>query len=930
MSGTKPTEKEGSGARDADDASTWPYEAPPSPARPTVPQSGQTLLSRYTVLGPLGEGSMGVVLSVYDARLDRRVALKMLRPWSGGSPQEQSRFLHEAQAMARLNHPHVVAIYDAGTLEDGSLFIAMEHVEGQTLRSWQQQRPWREVLDKYLAAGRGLMAAHAAGLVHGDFKPDNVLVGQDGRARVTDFGLARLEPSLLSSGSEAPGAGAARAVEPVHTQPVSWGGTPFYMAAEQLRGQRADARSDLYAFCVSLYEGFHGQVPFRGASVDELRAAQRAGKPTSSPENAAVPAWLQRTVLQGLHTDPAQRPASMAVLLAALEDDPEVKRQARLRRAAVAGVTAVLTVLAVWGWTLQARGTDCNELERRLAGVWDPSVKARVEQALLGSGVPYAQDTATRVVRELDGYTGGWLQQRRELCLVAGRGGHTQAQGLMLLQESCLERRRSQLRALTELLSRAADRALMDKAVQAVQALPPLEYCTDGKALIAAVAPPEDPTVRAKVEALQEQVDRLEALLEAGHYQEGIAQADVLRPQVEAVGYAPLLARTLFLGARLRSGAGDFPNAEQWLRRAMVAAAEGKDRALLARAWGDLIMLVGDSEGRYQEALLLRPAMENIVELADDDWIRASALDSLGTALMGMGKYEEAGQVFGRALELRLKTGPEENLGVASSFNNLGAVMFYLGKYEEARERYARALALREKILGPEHPRVARSLSNLGNALRELGRYEEARQVHARALSLREKALGSEHPDVAGSLNNLSAVLEELGRYQEARDAQARVLAIWEKTLGPEHPDVALALSNLGVISSQLGEHEEARKLHERALALQQKVLGPEHPEIPNTLSNLGDALRKLGRYAEAREKYTRALALQDKVLPPDHPDRAELLLGLGRLGLDQHRPAEALPFLERALKLTPEGLRAEIQAEAERASRWITERKRP
>jgi serine/threonine-protein kinase len=163
-----------------------------------------------------------------------------------------------------------------------------------------------------------------------------------------------------------------------------------------------------------------------------------------------------------------------------------------------------------------------------------------------------------------------------------GREGQAQAQGLLLRQESCLERRRSQLRALTELLSRTVDRELVDKAVQVVQALPPLEYCADAKALLAAVPPPEDPSVRAKVEALQEQVDRLEALLEASKYKEGLAQVDTLLPQVEAVGHAPLLARTLFLGARLRTGAGDFPAAEEWLRKAMAAAAEGKDAALLA------------------------------------------------------------------------------------------------------------------------------------------------------------------------------------------------------------------------------------------------------------------------------------------------------------------------------------------------------------
>lgn len=738
---------------------------------------------------------------------------------------------------------------------------------GEPLRGWQKQRSWREVLDRYLDAGRGLLAAHAAGLIHRDFKPDNVLVGQDGRVRVTDFGLARLEPSVATTRSEALAASSSSpSLEPLRTQASQWSGTPYYMAAELFRGHRADARSDLYAFCASLYEGLFGDVPFLGRSEQELLEAQHAGK-AAPPEGSAVPAWLGRTVLRGLDADPARRPSSMAVLLAALEDDPEVKRRAWLRRAAIAGVTTVLAALAFWGWA-QQQTRVCGRMELRLAGVWDGAVKDLVEQALMGTGVPYARATAERVSTELDAYAKTWVQQRTELCESSGGEEHAKPQGLMVLQESCLERRRSRLRALTELLSQSVDREFMDKAVQAVQALPPLDYCLDAKALTAQVPPPEDPAVRARVEALQEKVDRVEALFETGKYKDGLARADALLPEVQSVGHAPLLARLLFLSARLRSGAGDFPVAEEWLRKAMAAAAEGKDHALLARAWGELIMLVGDSQGRVQEALLLRPAMENFVALADDDRVHASALDSLGIVLMGMGKYEKARQVFSQALELRRKTGPEENLELASSINNLGAVFFYTGKYEEARENYARALELREKILGPEHPRVARSLNNVGTALRELGRLEEARQVHSRALALREKALGPEHPDVASSLNNLSAVLEEMGRYEEARQAQARVLAIWEKTLGPDHPDVAIALSNLGVISGELGQYEEARKMNERALAVQEKALGPEHPEIANTLGNLGDALRRLGKYTEARDAYARALALQEKVLP--------------------------------------------------------------
>ncbi len=195
------------------EAPTWP--SAPKDAAAGVLAPGRLLAGRYTVLDFLGQGGMGVVVAAYDSRLDRRVALKLLRPGGKrllGGGDEQARLVREAQAMAQLSHPHVVAVYDSGTLEDGSLFIAMEYVEGQTLRQWctRQPRSWRQVLEAYLAAGRGLAAAHAAGLIHRDFKPDNVLVGQDGRVRVTDFGLARTRPAVaVPRGAEA-GASLAR------------------------------------------------------------------------------------------------------------------------------------------------------------------------------------------------------------------------------------------------------------------------------------------------------------------------------------------------------------------------------------------------------------------------------------------------------------------------------------------------------------------------------------------------------------------------------------------------------------------------------------------------------------------------------------------------------------------------------------------------
>jgi len=884
-----------------------------APGALAVPTPGQTLAGRYMVFEQIGQGGMGVVLAAYDKRLDRRVALKLLRSRSDEDTQTSAggaRLVREAQAMARLNHPNVVAVYDAGTLEDGALFIAMEYVEGLTLRRWREQQPrsWRELLDAYLAAGRGLAAAHAAGLIHRDFKPDNVLVGKDGRVRVTDFGLARphTEPTTSTSLSS-------DSWDSELTVPGTVMGTPKYMAPELMRGEAAGVRSDLFAFCVALYEALYGQLPFPAERMVEYSRARREGRITPPPAQSEVPAWVARTVLQGLQANPQQRPASLEAVLTALQSDPEVKRLAQRRNLGVVSAGVLLSALALWGWVGQhAQEPACGKLERRLDGIWDAEVKARVSGALLGTGLPYATDTAQRVSTALDSYAGRWVKQRTALCEAEQAA---QLSRLAALRESCLERRRSQLHATTELLARGADPELLEKAVQAAQSLPPLEDCADDKALTAAVPPPEDPSVRAKVEVLQEKEDRLEALLGAGKYKEGLAAVEPLLREVEAVSHAPLHAQVLFLLGNLRRNTGDYAGAETALRQALTQSARGKDLALMSRTLTQLMLIVGVRQKRLQEATPLQLVVEAVAESTQDELTRAQALHGLGTLHQETGQYLEAWEKTTLALALREKVLGSDHPEVASSLQQLSAIAWWMGKYPLALEKSERALALKKKALGPEHPEVVRAIKPTAIALRELGRYEEARQRFEQILVLQEKLLGPEHPDVSSALSNLSVVLLDLGRFEEARQYAQRALALKEKLLGPDHLDLASPLVNLGNALSELERHEQARQSHARALALSEKALGPDHPRVTQALVDLGTDLMNLGRYDEARQRFDRALALQEKISGKDHPDLAYVLSAQAELLLARGKPAETLPLLERALKLASEGgIRAEVQ----------------
>jgi tRNA A-37 threonylcarbamoyl transferase component Bud32 len=318
-----------------------------------------THVGRYVVEALIGRGAMGSVYAARDPDLDRKVAVKRLRADAlseAARHQMRARLLREAQAMARLSHPEVITVYDVGAFGD-QLFVAMEFVEGETLRQWRaaQHRGYAEILGVYERAGSGLAAAHEAGLVHRDFKPDNVLVGRDGRVRVTDFGLARSVSHV--DGTATPRPGGAESPEEggltmTLTRTGTLLGTPAYMAPEQLRGGVADARSDVFSFCVALYEALYGERPFAGSTVPAVRASIEDGAVRAPPLMTRVPAWLRAVLLRGLRSAPEQRFASMRALLDGLRAAHAASRwRMRLAIALAAGLLGTVA-----GVTVYARG----------------------------------------------------------------------------------------------------------------------------------------------------------------------------------------------------------------------------------------------------------------------------------------------------------------------------------------------------------------------------------------------------------------------------------------------------------------------------------------------------------------------------------------------------------------------------------------------
>ncbi|HSS03266.1 MAG TPA: protein kinase, partial [Kofleriaceae bacterium] len=249
---------------------------------------------RYLVLDWLGAGGMGVVYSAHDSELNRRIALKVLRNDSIDRLPIRDLLLAEAQAMAQLAHPNVVTVFEVGSVDD-RVFLAMELIEGQTLAGWLRaaSRKPSETLAMFVAAGRGLAAAHAAGLIHRDFKPENVLVGNDGRVCVTDFGLARAAPTRTDAAARDPSAPAAAG-----TPQTGLVGTLAYMAPEQYLGRSVDARADQFSFAVGLYEALYGERPYASPPV--------SGAPpvVSPPPVRGVPVALRPVLLRALRQNP--------------------------------------------------------------------------------------------------------------------------------------------------------------------------------------------------------------------------------------------------------------------------------------------------------------------------------------------------------------------------------------------------------------------------------------------------------------------------------------------------------------------------------------------------------------------------------------------------------------------------------------------------
>jgi len=865
-------------------------------------------VGRYLVIRRLGAGAMGVVYAAYDPKLDRKVALKLLVGAAAeGTEGARQRLEREAQALAQLAHPNVVGVHDVDR-HDGRLYVAMEFVAGRTLGAWMREapRPWRTVLDVFLAAGRGLAAAHAAGLIHRDFKPENAMVGDDGRVRVMDFGLARPTDALpgledlRASLSEDLGP---RTLDSPMTLSGTAMGTPAYMALEQFEG-KADARSDQFNFCVALYEGLYGERPFAADSLAGLLAALRSGAVKRPPRGAAVPTWLRAALLRGLAPDPGQRWPTMDALLAALAADPARRRR---RWIAVAlGATLVAGLAGGVGWYAQQQARACTGFAARLDGIWDDAARARTRAAFAATGLVYAEDSWRRAAERLDDHTRRWVAARQDACEATRRG--EQSGALLDLRMACLNERLRHVEATVALLA-APDADITRNAVEAVTRLPRLERCADPDALAAEQPPPEDAALAARVAALGEQLIAATALRNTGKYARGLEAAGAVVTAAAALPYEPLQARAWLLQGALQADSGAHADAEATLERAYTAALGLRMLPEAAEAARHLVFIVGDRLARPADGRRWATHAGPLTRAARLPEAEGPLRDGLGTLAYREGRLDEARVHHERALAIAEAARGPDHPALALTLTNLGIVALAEGRLDRSRAHHERALAIAEAALGPDHPDLATPLTALGIVAQTEGRPDQARAHHERALAISERALGPDHPDLATTLTALGALAQDEGRLDLARAHLERALAIGERSLPPGHPDRAVPLISLGLLALQEGAREQARGLLERALAHWERVLGPDHLNLAIPLTNLGIIALEDGAIDQARAHLTRALDLTERALGPDHPKLADPLNNLGEVAQRAGQLAQARGFYERALTLRERAL---------------------
>jgi len=796
-------------------------------------------IGRYVLAEERARGAMGIVASARDPELGREVAIKVLRPEVSAHLLRQ-----EARAMAKLSHPNVVSVYDVGE-HAGRVYLAMELVDGIDLRRWLglERRGWRTVLRACIVAGRGLAAAHRAGLVHRDVKPDNILCGPEDRVRITDFGLA----------------------ESATADVIGITGTPAYIAPEVWRREPATTRSDQWSFCATAYEALFGVTPFVGDTTQQLRDAIDDGR-LELPARPPVPRRLKRALARGLARDPAARHGSMDALLAELE---AVLRPVWPWIALGAGLVAV--TVGVTAFALHSTPADlCRLPASSIQIAWDAPA---IERAFAASGRKHAATSARRVREIFDGYAQGWLAMRIDACR-ATRVRGDQSEALLDARVRCLDRRRDELAALATALADHPTPESVDRAVSAALGLSSIESCASSAVASDAAAPPA-PSIALQVAAIDRELAQVRAAaLVSPRVEATVERARGLVAQARALGYPPLVARAVQILASLSRYSKNQERTEHELDEALVATAAARDDLGSAQIWVDRLNFTAHLKGDPARALELVPAAEAaVIRAGAPGVLRAGLLHAHASALSLRGEHEASLRLAEQARELEPRPTLQAKLDLLRCTAERA-----LGRFPAARDHCAAALATLERELGRDHPEIASALMDIGATALALDDRAGARAAFERSASLFAAASGEAGLPYAMAQHNLGLIAAKTGELDDARRHFERALATLEP-LG--HIARIQTLQNLALVENTSGNRDKAGTLLARALELATTAYGPASVDRARLLLNAAGLAVDRSDLDDADADYTRALDIMQKLGGDATPLGATAISGL-------------------------------------------------
>ncbi len=865
---------------------------PPTPASDDTPFADSTLpassgraglparAGRFVLTRELGRGGMGVVWAAYDPELDRRVAIKFLNrdPGEAGARAE-ARFVREARSLARLNHVNVAQIYDVG-LQDGRVWLAMEFVEGQSFTALLRRRErWNVWLPRMIAAGRGLAAAHAAGLVHRDFKPGNVMLARDGRVVVLDFGLALARDRELErvSSAEVPQVSTTAPASALAAASVDDGaivGTPAYMAPEQFSHGGVDARADQFAFAVTLFEALYRTAPFPRGSTPEIAAAVTSGIVRARPSRTSVPLSLDRVLRRALAVDPSQRYASMDALLGALDRYTPASR----RRRAVQIVAGVTVLGGVATAALRPRVADpCESRAAVVRASWDPPARAQVDRALRDAGL--GEDGVASIVATLDERSDALQQAVSPACEAArAAGGGAIVAGPRL---RCVDRAAAQLQHTVQRL-RHADERIAREAVAATHHLPSAERCAEQSAPVG-----DDSALRQRIDA-DGRLAAIETLQRFGELQPAHDAAAALSAEVEREPESGLHAEVDAVLGDVLESLGRPEEARAIAMRGLLRAESWGDDALVGRLAADLAWIDSERLGRLESAEVWAQLGFAALRRAGGDVGAELRLHGALAAVRQLQlRFDDAIDEQQRALELAMRTwGADDRTTVAPRLN-LANVQWYSGRWTEARDNFERVVELSTRINGPDHALTLGAMASLAGLYHGVGARDEVEPIALDLLARQERTLGPDHPDLVGILVTLAHLADADGAHARGAAHLRRALTLLERSGEQGLRPVVVETYLVGMLH-RAGDVEAARGhlAHARGQAT-----GPALVELQLVELQL--------RWADEGVSAARELVagLEPLVLPEDVSVRTELALVEAAAG-DATAAAALLPRL--------------------------------